>query len=1461
MEEERTITLDLGSSPDPLIDPILSPPMMPPSAIKKKSQAAEHLFTALAPSPRKQTFELDVGDERTPQRLRVTVEAEDEGTRSTSRRLFQSPTPKQRRLTPRRETIVTTTVPLRGLSDDEGGAPSNATPRRRGRPRKSGTPATTRRKRPGTPAKGRKSVGRTSVSPQKDTLASDIGVETTPRPTKRKATSPAKDGAPGSQPRKRGRPRKQTITGDEVARLGQEIPSKDEDHDSASITPVPNQPSGGMEEDIWLSTLSGQPTPAPQRQEQSYEPELPTSDHRVDLESQLPRQEPEYQQYDWSDMGGGADSYSEAGSLASDQDFENTVMAEEFTMISIGSLPSMQPNSSVMAPAHEELGEATSLIINGALESLRQSQNRPVEEIASPEPSAPLTEAQPSAVKSTSESRVQQHQELQLPPPPSSPQTLRRSPRRATAQPLAKQLAHKSLQRGDRQSPAPRQPSVPRHSPKPQQSPASFEPQNTSTYDDSFSEIPEAVLAAATPGRYRQPQQQTEEAAEDIQPSIERPSRTPSPIPSDTEDHNPPTKPPRPTLDVDLHSSPPIESPVLLSNAAAHHIRRNSTETPADQLSSFTSSNLGARDPNPVHLPLPEPHRRPTLSPIVRAGRALQLITSDPPSPPERGSVLGSPFRSSVPKSSQSPVPVLPPAAPAAGATQSPSQPRIDPLAKSPSRSWLAPLSQMKDFIVRRAQSLSPARVSVSGTDNMDDPFGPDPGELAASGSVRTTLFSGPGRQENDRDATVSVASSTGANSVHDDDEMSWQGEGSPAGHSQRSASPVLGNVEGRKLPNADRNRLSPQEEPANRPDFAMSTTAPATRPQAVLDQQEQTYEEEEEEEEEEDDIWAIEAQRPAPFAPRNVPARREPAPEPPRRIEIPSTWGQNNRRLISSNERDQYSNNGAHERNASTHENDESSRPAQVRTEQVPVRFERSSPMEDEEFSMLSQTRQRRPAAPTNQPVKKPDLSAFFSSPAILPDMDQALGAGLSKAVGSQEPQQTDSALPKLRNMRAQRQQSSGNSLFAQYLQPQAETRVPSVPQKQLEVDLFSPVRNTVGRSSLEQPTAPIPQSSSPQSVEEAAPGDIPQRKSLAPQQRLSATSARAAAPIPRAVSLESEEDAPMEHIPQKKNFTPRRRQANNTLFQPKPVAPTNSLFGDSQISSFFSRSRPQPQRPQTQSRADEEEEEESSFVSPPRKALPNRAGSPTKSCIRSPHKPKTPGRVVEFTSSTLSPLAQAQARAERRASMSPEKNDRTRSSRRSVLTNNNTEADKENRSSSPSLSLSPSPSPSPQPTQPRPTLTPLPPTSTTTTSATTQQQPQPLSPTKWTRVHWLRLDELLQARKRGPRPLQLALARSSNRPASSLPPVRQLLGKQVVAQGERMEIQAWHLDVVEGFLGELGGDVGWGGTQIAKRVFALLVGEERRRLGLVPSFRGGRHGSIGGWEREQEWVGEEDV
>ncbi|KAK4250118.1 hypothetical protein C7999DRAFT_12050 [Corynascus novoguineensis] len=1528
MEEERTITLDLGSSPDPLIDPVLSPPMMPPSAIKKRTQAAERLVTAFAPpSPRKQTFELDVGDERTPQRLLVTVEAEGDGPRSTTRRLFQSPTPKQRRLTPRRESTITTKVPLRGLSDDEGGALNGTTPKRRGRPRKSSTPATTRRKRPGTPAKARKSTGRASVSPEKILPRSDAELETTPRPstqraTKRKATSPAKqEGVPESQPRKRGRPRKQTNTADDIARSGQENTPKPDNHDDVLIAPALDQPANGMEDDdIWLATLSDQPTPVPSaRQQQTHESGILTNDRRAESEPQLPRHEPEPQQQwdDWPDMGGGADSYSEAESLASDQDdgqgFDNTVMAEEFTMISIGSLPSMQPNSSVMAPAHEELGEATSLIINGALESLRQSQNRSAEDHSRVEPARALIEAQPSGGE-VEEPPVQRHQEAQVLPPPRSPQPVRRSPRRATAQPLARQLAQKSLEQVDRQSPAlPRQSPAPspspitRQSPAPEQSRTDNEARDTSAYEDSFSEIPEAVLAAATPRRYRQPRPQTDEPTEDIQPSIERPSRvnhsnpqsetnrlltpdeTPSPIPSDAEDHAPQQpKQTRPPADADLPSSPPIESPVL-SHAVAQLIRRNSTETPADQLSSFTSSNTGPpRDPNPLHLPVPEAQRRPTLSPIVRAGRALQLITSDPPSPPERGSVLGSPFRSSVPKSSQSPAPVLPPAAPAAETTRSPPQPRADAAVPSPSRNWLAPLNQVRDFIVRSAQSLSPARVSVSGTDHMDDPFGPDPGESIGSGSA----------------------------------------DGSPAEGSQRSPSPGEGDVaspRGSLNEHAQGNRPEDRDEPARHSGLSMLETSP--RVQEVSNKQEarpdEKQQEEEEEEDEDEDIWAIEAQRPTPYAPRHATTMRESQPAPPPRSKMTSPRKQRIRRSIYGREPEQDPGYRAPGRDTPADDEEEPSLVAQSRRERASIRPEKNATADEEEFSMLSQSRQGQTPAVAKQTLsKKPDLAAFFSSPAVLPDLAQASAVGMSNAPRLNTAEQSN-PVTKPRTLPAQRPQSSGNSLFAQYLQPQSQTQLPLVPQKQLEigtrqrsVDLFSPVRRSAEQSSPEQSAAAVGRSSSPQSPEKTAPARTLETTDLVSASRFPRTDTRLDAAAPRTASPESLDETSFGHIPQKMNFTPRRREESSTLFHSKPVTSANSLFGNSQISAFFSQSRPQPQRPRAPLREEdngaetEGEDEERGFVPPRLKSQPNRAASPTKSSFRSPLKPKTPGRVVEFTSSTLSPLAQAQARADQRASTSPHKRIDNRPVASRGTSFDGMEEDKENRSSSssspslspslppsPSLSPSPSPPPSPSPRRNRFTSSSSLSSSITTTNqeasladkSNTSTTIAPLSPTTWTRAHWLRLDELLQARKQGAHQLQrqlrlphrqsmtLSFFSSSTTTArrtptwarrgggddagsgSSMPVWRQrLLGKQVTAQGERMEIEGWHLDVVEGFLAEVGGglgsgsekatsnsaagaaDVAWDAAQIVKRVFALLVGEERRRLGLVPPRRG---------------------
>ncbi|KXX75196.1 hypothetical protein MMYC01_205541 [Madurella mycetomatis] len=1364
---------------------------MPPSAIKTRSRASRRL-SSLAPSPRKQTFELDVGNELSPQRLLVTVEADD-ANHGTNRRLFQSPTPKRGK-TPQRGKTVTTSVPLRGLTDDE-----SATPKPRGRPRKSATPVATRRKRPGTPAKTRNSGAYALGSPQKGIPASDIeDMQPTPRASaqrkkvsKRKLTPAKEDGLSETQPRKRGRPRKQPVISDDLtARLGQGNTAQSDAADNPALAPTPagGQVGDDMEEDIWLATLSDQPTPAGRGQQSDYDLARSASDALApgSPRPELPRPEPGYQeQYDWPEMGGGGDSYSEAESQTSvqhdDRDRQDTIMAgEEFTMISLGSLPSMQPNSSTMAPEPHEFGEATSLIINKTLEYFRQSQNKAAEEPAHEAPAAVVAGLEAAAEKMKDKPLQQDANSLPQPPPARSPQARRQSPRRTKPQPLAKQLAQKSLQQVDGPSPGPGQPAV-----------GEVESQDASAYEDSFSEIPEAVLAAATPRRFREPQLQAEAGEpgqEDIQPSIERPStvnhsnpqsetnrlltpdETPSPIPSETDEHNLHSNLTRPALELDIPSSPPIARPATqqrFAGSAAQHTRTNSTETPADQLSSFASTTMAARDVEPVHLPPPEPQLRPTLSPIVRAGRALQLVTSDPPSPPARDSVLGSPFRGSVGKSSQSPAPLAAPAA-TARASRSPSLPQVNTVAEKPQRSsWLAPLSQIRNFVARTAQSLSPARISVSGTEGMDDPFGPDPGESAGRGSVRSTLFSGPDKQGLDRDATVSVASPTGGNALLEDDAMSWQGEGSPAGESPRATSPGSSAFATRGSSGAEATAMHQSEPPQGH-----EPVREAENPRRPADLG-QHVEEEEEEEEEEEDIWVIEAQRPTPHTAKTAQRRQEPAFEPPRRGRIPSPWRRNGRHLVYSDELQQRSD------------------------KDVP-----SERAEDEEFSMLAQDREQRTSTQLKPPpTKKPDLSAFFSSPATLPDMQEAPGFALSKTLNSQQPTQTNRTAPRTVPSAAG-PPASRNSLFSQYPQPEGPTRLPSVPQKQLEisnrqrsVDLFSPGRSSPEqRSTVEESGAArqkqLPTGNRQRSIDLFSP------EQRSPEQR---SAERAPVSSQRPASPDTPEASRAAHIPQKMNFTPRQRQpgSTSTLFQAKPTAPSKSLFGNNQISAFFSQSRFQTQpQARAQEREEQDDEEESSFIAPPLNPLPDRAASPSKSCIRSPLKPKTPGRVVEFTSSTLSPLAQAQARADRRAastSVSLGKDDLSQGSG----------SGRKTASTAPSL-----------------------------------------SPTTWTRAHWQRLDALLQARKKGWPAFRLVAAAQQARHGRRVGRHR-LLGKEVTSQGESMILEAWHLDVVDAFKAEIdsgwrgSGRAGWDETDLAKRVFALLVGEERRRLGLVPPRR----------------------
>lgn len=167
------------SSPDPLND---SPPFQSPQKTRRRASRASVSLPSQGSSPKKQTFDLDVGNRISPQKIRVTVEAGDDSdientyshyiqSRDNSPSKSRSRAPKNRR----RERTTTTTVPVKGLSDSEDQIQHVATPKRgRGRPRKSiGTPVPAKKRgRATTPVRKpntrRKSIGESEVDESED---------------------------------------------------------------------------------------------------------------------------------------------------------------------------------------------------------------------------------------------------------------------------------------------------------------------------------------------------------------------------------------------------------------------------------------------------------------------------------------------------------------------------------------------------------------------------------------------------------------------------------------------------------------------------------------------------------------------------------------------------------------------------------------------------------------------------------------------------------------------------------------------------------------------------------------------------------------------------------------------------------------------------------------------------------------------------------------------------------------------------------------------------------------------------------------------------------------------------------------------------------------------------------------------------------------------------------------------
>lgn len=96
------------------------------------------------------------------------------------------------------------------------------------------------------------------------------------------------------------------------------------------------------------------------------------------------------------------------------------------------------------------------------------------------------------------------------------------------------------------------------------------------------------------------------------------------------------------------------------------------------------------------------------------------------------------------------------------------------------------------------------------------------------------------------------------------------------------------------------------------------------------------------------------------------------------------------------------------------------------------------------------------------------------------------------------------------------------------------------------------------------------------------------------------------------------------------------------------------------------------------------------------------------------------------------------------------------------------------------------------------------------------------PLSSTTWSKEHWLLLGSILQNWKPSS-----SSSGEVRRRRNSTRVISRLLGKNVSSDGAKMRLEQWHLEAVDEFRGVV---PGWQEKVIAMRVFALVVGEERR-------------------------------
>ncbi|KAM5355644.1 hypothetical protein ACJ41O_002290 [Fusarium nematophilum] len=1427
-----TPSADIMSSPDPLNDAVNST-VIPPSSTRRVTRSSQRSdrFASLATSPRKQMFELEVGDDRAPQKLLVTVETEDPGATagpgSARRKLFQTSSPLLP-LSRRREMATTTTVPLKKAIEEEVADP-NATPKKRGRPRKTnGTPlpgAGTKRKS-GTPIK--RTPRRPRTTKTTDTAVEPTGPKAQPTPGSKRRGRPPKNRAvepsselgtemnPGTTSAASGRRRRQALAPEELLQVtneaneAAELPPLPADESKAdnemTLIITPSEAEGILQQanqasdnaqtaepdsDIWMATLDEEPTPRPaaQRTEQP-DPASPIPNHEPDVENS------QFEDYGYLAPGGSdASSVDELRSEDRLGDNDTVAAGEDFSMIFMDSLPSLQANlrSSVQEITENDIGEETSMIINNTLESLRRSLQDRDKPGMDPE-AAEAPKPSPHALSQPQEEVVQSSIRPPLTFSPNrnpSPRWLR-SPRRTGSSPLRHQVLKLNARETADSSPAVLGEDEAPASSERRGSPGRHNQDESNLYDDSFSEIPEDVLEAASPRRpLRLPrdealeedvemedaqliQLEEEDQIQDEQDELEEQEEQDGPPTASnasgasrsdvgrlpTPDDTPPQiqvadDSPEKSLQESQasqasvrsapsgSSSPMVPSPGIVPASEAEVVGENVErfadddivvieDDPAESTSDEDEDLPEIEEPRQQELSLDKEVHHPEVTPVNQLTSPLQ----------EPHSLLPEVVSEKVSR------PQLSPIVRAGRALQSvtsdpPSPEAREHQLRSPFRSSASRELGPKETQSSRHISISPGRRRMSTSPGKSLAF-------PAATQIPDQLYDDP---------FGSGTRHTGQASFMEALERSG---GDPSPRRARATS---------KESTASSTRFQPRSEDemswvANegpisaslRGDVPLEAFARPSAPSpsvshAQLDGVASEADDESEQGADEMDIWEFEAQRATPRASHlQSPQKRTSAPPVQRRSTLPSPWT----------------------KQANTRTRRDSAVVPPTRPE--PQRHAPGAE-ETEEYSLLAQKEnaQHQGKAPESATrASRFDLSNFFSSPAAIPGMlaEKFLPAKKTSMFGARPPEPE----PEPQNTETEHTLPT-SSMFPQV--PQKEFR----PRANSRMDLFSPVRSSAQGSTREEHET-LERGVLPQVEPRTDSVPLTRAHDSALRQRESEASSQNA--------VEEPEEAEMPSVAQKRDFTPRPRRSNESFF--KASAQSSAPASGAPTPPRMQLSHADIQRWQQEtSNASEDSPEPSRPLLRP---LPPKNASPTKSSLRSPLKPHTPGRVVEFTSSVLSPVEQAKARAQRRLSNS------SAASQSSTLVKRPPQgpppqqtANKENSVASDASALSAS-------------------------SLAKPAGPPPLSRTAWTRQHWLFLDELLQLRRQGP--YRIEYERRSDK----------YLGKTVKSQGEAMTLERWHLDCVDAFRAEVGG---WDEAALAKRLFALILGEERRSRGVV--------------------------